>query len=73
MGDLVPIKGDKNASKGLTPRIPAVIHSAATEPEEPQSDADQIIVRNFLTTLAEIALSIVSRRREQERADGDPD
>ena len=72
MGDVVPMKGGKHASKGLTPRIRASIHSPATEvQEDSSSDADKIIVRNFLNTLAEIALSVVSRRRDRERSNDD--
>ena len=49
-------------SEGLTP-IHRRIHCAATDDtsEEEYSEADQIIVDNFLNTLAEIALAVAAR------------
>ena len=48
--------------KGLTP-IPQRIHWAATPdaPEGGYSEADMIVVTNFLNTLAEVALAVASR------------
>ena len=62
VGDLRPLRSDTPPSKGLTP-IPRRIHWAATQDatEGGYSEADMISVKNFLNTLAEVALAVASR------------
>ena len=52
--------------KGLTP-IPQRIHWAATQDaiEGEYSEADNIVVDNFLNTLAEVALAVASRNAQR--------
>ena len=61
MGDVKPIRSETAAPKGLT-RIHPRIHCAATpDADNEYSEADLIIVNNFLNTLAEIALAVAAR------------
>ena len=64
MGELRPIRPETDASNRLT-CIHARIHcTASINPcEERYSEADVIVIRNFLDTLAEIALAVASRQR----------
>ena len=52
--------------KGLTP-IPRRIHCGATQDatEGGYSEADMIIVKNFLNTLAEVALAVAVRNAQR--------
>ena len=55
-----PEKPEENQEEALTS-----IHGAytlATAPEEGSSEVDEIIVKHFLNTLAEVAMEIVSRQ-----------
>ncbi len=63
MGDIRPLRSETTPPKGLT-CIPRRIHCAATPdtPEDEYSEADMIIVNNFLNTLAEIALAVAARQ-----------
>ena len=74
MGDLVPLNTENGAHEGLTP-IHGRIHCAAT----PDTDAAQyteterVIIDNFLNTLAEVALSVASRKVGQSEEPCSPD
>ncbi len=66
VGDLRPLRSDTPPSKGLTP-IPRRIHCGATQDatEGGYSEADMIIVKNFLNTLAEVALAVAVRNAQR--------
>ena len=66
VGDLRPLRSDTASSEGLT-CIPQRIHCAATHDtlENGYSEADMIIVKNFLNTLAEVALAVASRNAQR--------
>ena len=63
VGDLRPIRPEDDPPQGLT-GIHGRIHCAATPdtPEDGYSEADLIVVKNFLNTLAEIALAVAARQ-----------
>ena len=63
MGDIRPIRSETTPPQGLT-GIHGRIHCAATPdtPEDGYSEADMIVVKNFLNTLAEIALAVAARQ-----------
>ena len=62
-----PVHPQEDPSEGLT-SIHGRIHCAATEDttEDEYSETDQIIIQNFLNTLAEIAVAVASRKGRQE-------
>ena len=62
MGDTRPNRSQTASPEGLT-CIPQRIHCADTPdtPEDGNSETDMILVKNFLNTLAEIALAVASR------------
>ncbi len=66
MGDVRPIQSETASSEGLT-CIPQRIHCAATPDatEDGYSEADMIVVKNFLNTLAEVALAVASRSAQR--------
>ncbi len=66
MGEVTPINDPNGVSQGLTPIHPR-IHCAATPdtPDDPRSEADLIIVDNFLKTLAEIAIAVAARNAKR--------
>ena len=66
MGDMRPLRSETTPSKGLT-CIPQRIHCAATQDatEGGYSEADMIIVNNFLNTLAEVALAVAVRNAQR--------
>ena len=72
MGDLRPIRPENDPPQGLTP-IHGRIHCAATPDtlEDGYSEADMIVVKNFLNTLAEIALAVAARQGTMETDDQD--
>ncbi len=72
VGDVRPIRPEDDPPQGLT-GIHRRIHSAATPDtrEEGYSEADMIIVKNFLNTLAEIALAVAARQGTMETHDQD--
>ncbi len=72
VGDLRPIRPENDPLKGLTP-IHGPIHCAATPdiPEDEYSETDMIIVKNFLNTLAEVALAVAARQGTMETDDQD--
>ncbi len=59
-------KQAKGQPEGLT-CIPQRIHYSATPKEEPLSEVDIIAVEQFLDTLAEVAMSVASRRLQKEK------
>ena len=68
MGEVVPIRSGNGASEGLT-RIPAGMHCAATSDGEHldgHDELDQIDVDNFLSTLAEVAITVARREQQWE-------
>ena len=66
VGELLPFKCENDSPEGLT-CIHGRIHCAATPDtdELDLSETDQVIIDNFLDTLAEIAISVASRRAGQ--------
>ena len=72
VGDLRPIGPEIVSLKGLT-GIHGRIHCAATPdtPEDGYSEADMIVVKNFLNTLAEIALAVAARQGAMKTDDQD--
>ena len=66
VGDMRPLRSDTPPYKGLIP-IPRRIHCAATTDatEDGYSEADMIIVKNFLNTLAEVALAVAVRNAQR--------
>jgi hypothetical protein len=64
-----PVPPQNDRSEGLT-CIHARIHCVATpDTGEEHSEADLIIINNFLNTLAEIALAVASREAGQHTDD----
>ena len=72
MGDVRPIRPDDDRPRGLT-GIHGRIHCAATPdtPEDGYREADMIVVKNFLNTLAEIALAVAARQGALKTDDQD--
>ena len=66
MGDMKPLRSGTASSEGLT-CIPRRIHCVATTDatEGGYSEADMIIVKNFLNTLAEVALAVAVRNAQR--------
>ncbi len=67
MGEIIPISGPDGDSQGLTP-IHARIHCAATpDTDFPEyTEAERVMVDNFLNTLAEIALAVATRNAKTQ-------
>ncbi len=72
MGDVRPIRPEDDPPQGLT-GIHGRIHCAATPdtPEDGYSEADMIVVKNFLNTPAEIALAVAARQGAMKTDDQD--
>ena len=72
VGDLRPIRPEDDPPQGLT-GIHGRMHCAATPdtPEDGYSEADMIVVKNFLNTLAEIALAVAARQGAMKTDDQD--
>ncbi len=72
VGDVKPIRPENDLPQGLT-GIHGRIHCAATPdtPEEEYSETDMIVVKNFLNTLAEIALAVAARQATVKMDDQD--
>ena len=72
MGDTGPIRSETAASRGLT-GIPRRIQCPATPdtPEDGYSETDMIVVKNFLNTLAEVALAVAARQGTMKTDDQD--
>ncbi len=72
VGDLRPIRPEDDPPQGLT-GIHGRIHCAATPdtPEDGYSETDMIVVKNFLNTLAEIALAVAARQGAMKTDDQD--
>ncbi len=72
VGDLRSIRPENEPPQGLT-GIHGPIHCAATPdiPEDEYSETDMIVVKNFLNTLAEIALAVASRQGAVKTDDQD--
>ena len=69
VGDVMPSQRRNTPANGLT-GIPRRIHCAATTTHEGEySETDQIMVDNFLHTIAEVALAVASRRARQNNDD----
>ena len=65
VGEVRPIRPEDDPPQGLT-SIRGRIHCGATPdtPEDGYSEADMIIVKNFLNTLADVALAVAIRNGE---------
>ncbi len=72
VGDVKPIRHEDDLPQGLTGIHPR-IHCAATPdtPEDGYSEADTIIVKNFLNTLADVALAVAARQGTMKTDDQD--
>ena len=72
VGDVKPIGPEDGPPQGLT-SIHGRIQCSATPdtPEDGYSEADMIIVKNFLNTLAEIALAVAARQGTMKTDDQD--
>ena len=55
----------QNAAPDPLTGIPPRIHCAATQDEETGNEAERLMVRHFLETLAGVALSVASRKTNQ--------
>ena len=66
MGEITPINHHDQASQGLT-CIPRRIHCAATpDAETPDyTEAELVMVDNFIKTLAEVAITAATRKRSE--------
>ena len=66
MGDVRPIRSETGSSRGLT-RIHRRIHCAATrDTDAPDyTEAERVMVDNFLNTLAEVAIAAATRKRSE--------
>ena len=67
MDNIVPIRGRNGTRDGLTPMHPRIHYTATpdTDDREGDEELDGIDIENFLSTLAEVAISVA--RREQQR------
>ncbi len=72
MGDMRPIRSETASPEGLT-GIHGRIQCSTTPdtPEDGYSEADMIIVKNFLNTLADVALAVAARQGTMETDDQD--
>ena len=72
VGDMRPIRPEDDPPQGLT-SIHGRIHCAATPdtPEDGYSEADMIIVKNFLNTLVDVALAVAGRQGPMKTDDQD--
>ena len=72
MGELRALPSRNGGCGGLT-CIHSSIHCTATRDtgEGERSEADQIVIDNFLNTLAEIALAVAARSEGQHTDDPD--
>ena len=66
MGEITPINGSDGDSEGLT-RIHPRIHCVATrDTDAPDyTEAERVMVDNFLNTLAEVAIAAATRKRSE--------
>ena len=72
MGDIKPIRSQTALSTGLTCIHPRIQCTATDDtPEDGYSEADMIIVKNFLNTLAEVALAVAARQGAMNTDDQD--
>ena len=69
MGNIVPIRGRNGTHDGLIPIHPRIHYTATpdTDDREGDDELDRIDIENFLSILAEVAISVA--RREQQRGD----
>ena len=67
MGDVRPIRSEDDPPQGLT-SIHGRIQCSATldTTDEEYCETDMIVVRNFLNTLAEIALAVAARNAKRQ-------
>ena len=72
MGDMSPIRPEDDPPQGLT-GIHGRIQCSTTPdtPEDGYSEADMIIVKNFLNTLADVALAVAARQSAMKSDDQD--
>ena len=66
MGDVRPIRSETASSTGLTGIHPR-IHCVATPDTVAQeyTEAERVIVDNFINTLAEVAIAAATRKRSE--------
>jgi len=63
------VNGDSQLPEKELPDVLTGIHIPYTVSDTPErlSEVDDIMINNFLSTLAEIALSVASRKQHQEK------
>ena len=63
VGEVVPFKSENDCSEGLTCIHPR-IHCAATQDTDAPhyTEAERVMVENFLNTLAEVAMAVATRK-----------
>ena len=72
MGDVKPIRSEDAPPQGLTSIHRRIQCSTAPDTsEDGYSEADMIIVKNFLNTLADVALAIAARQSTMKSDDQD--
>ncbi len=66
MGDIRPIRSETTPPKELTPIHPR-IHCVATLDTDAQeyTEAEMVMIDNFLNTLAEVAIAAATRKRSE--------
>ena len=66
MAEITPADHSKGEPQGLTPILPRIHCAATPDTDEEMTEADRIIVNNFLNTLAEIALAVAARNAQRQ-------
>ncbi len=66
MGDVRSFRSETASSTGLTCIHDRIQCCATQDTEEEYSETDQVIVNNFLNTLAEIALAVAARNAKRQ-------
>ena len=66
MGDVRPIRSETASSTGLTCIHDRIQCSATPDTDAPEyTEAERVIVDNFLNTLAEVAVATATRKRSE--------
>ncbi len=66
MGDIRPTRSETTPPKGLTPIHPRIHCVATPDTEAPDyTEAERVMVDNFLNTLAEVAIAAATRKRSE--------
>ena len=66
MGDIRPLRSETTPPKGLTGIHPRIHCVATPDTDAPEyTEADKVMVDNFLSTLAEVAIAAAARKRSE--------